>query len=205
MKKLIALLTVVTFILALTACGKKTDETGIPTVAPETSVATSETDKPVDETTAAPTDVTETTEAPSGTVIDPTGETSAVSNIGNIAFEALNLPTGGFPITKEDYQDAYIKSLVGYTTDIDGYRINYWIIEFDTTVEGCPTPAVGEKFTLTNTSGVVDDGYTVTAINGNYVLALNEIDNTNWQVNWAAPYATANAQAVYDAFINYKE
>ena len=200
MKKLIALLTAVTLILALTACGKKTEETGIPTVTPDVTTTT-ETDKPVDETTIP---TTETTEAPSGTVIDPTGNTSAVSNIGDIAFEALNLPTGGFPISKEDYQDAYIKSLVGYTTDINGYRINYWIIEFDTTVEGCPTPAVGEKFALTNASGVVDDGYTVTAINGNYVLALNEINNDNWQVNWAAPYTTANAQAVYDAFVAYQ-
>lgn len=185
MKKYRLTATVLICALALTACGTKPEET-------------------TEETTTAAETTAETTEAPSGTVIDPTGDTSTTSNIGDIAFEALNLPTGGFPIAKEDYKDAYIKSLVGYTTDIDGYGINYWIIEFDTTVEGCPTPAVGEKFALTNASGIVDDGYTVTAINGNYVLALNEINSENWAINWAAPYTTTNAQAVYDAFVAYQ-
>lgn len=77
--KTLAVIMAATLIFAMTACGKKTEETGIPTVAPDTSTTISETEKPADETTTAPTDVTEITEEPSETVIDPIGETSTVS------------------------------------------------------------------------------------------------------------------------------
>lgn len=194
MKK--TLLSIVLASLLLTACGtsnaKKESETG---------VASTET------TVNSTTEVTTTTEE---TTTTEAATTSGISI--NDIFEATKAAVNDYlknsncyPIDTSDYRDTFINNLKGYSFQTEKCLINYWIIEFDTSDPNCPKINVGDKFALTNSKGNKDDGYTVTAINGNCILALNEVDNKTYAVNWGSSYSDPTAQAIYDAFVSLKK
>ena len=188
--KTLAVIMTATLIFAMTACGKKPEETTVTTTtAPETTVTETE------ETTIATTVTEETTETTLYEI--PTEETTTAA-AGSID-ELFNAVTN-------DYFD--MQTNLDMNEDIIGSRgamgvaANFNIFEFRTT-EGLK---VGDKIAITSTNpaenGKVYE-YTIAAINGNYVLIAVEWD-ANYNTNAVAPYTNPDVQAVYDAFVNYK-
>ena len=159
---------------------------------------------------------TETTTEATTTTTEATTTTTEATTISGVSlndlYEATKVAikdyinnTNCYPIDKSNYQDTFIKDMKGYSFSTIKCNINYWIIEFDASDSNCPKVNVGDRFTLTNSSGKKDDGYTVTAINGNYILALNEIDNKTYSINWGSTYSEPTAKAIYDAFVSLKK
>jgi len=188
--KTLAVIMTVTLIFAMTACGKKPEETtATTTAAPETTVTETE------ETTIATTVTEETTETTLYEI--PTEETTTAA-AGSID-ELFNAVTN-------DYFE--MQASLDTNEDIIGSRgalgvaAQFNIFEFRTT-EGLK---VGDKISIASTNPAENGKiyeYTIAAINGNYVLIAVEWD-ANYNTNVVAPYTNPDVQAVYDAFVAYK-
>lgn len=200
--KTLAVIMTATLIFAMTACGKKPEETtASTTVAPETTVTETEaTTKATTETTTEET-TTETTE---GTRIVATKTTIApaadATTIEDIQAKLLTVTKEPGTETTPNIYDNYIRNIRGFI----GETYGYFIVEFDPNSDEAKLGA-GDTFMLTSyspleASGTRTDPETITAVYNNYVIVIFDYASSSM----TAPFDNPNAQAVYDAFVAYK-
>ena len=199
--KTLAVIMTATLIFAMTACGKKPEETtASTTVAPETTVT--ETEATTETTTEATTEATvETTEGTrivaTETTIAPAADATTIEDIQAKLLTVTNEP--GTETTPNIY-DNYIRNIRGFI----GETYGYFIVEFDPNSDEAKLGA-GDTFMLTSyspleASGTRTDPETITAEYNNYVIVIFDYASGDM----TAPFDNSNAQAVYDAFVAYK-
>lgn len=202
--KTLAVIMTATLIFAMTACGKKPEETTAPTTAtPETTVTeTEETTKATTETTTEET-TTETTEGTrivaTKTTIAPAADATTIEDIQAKLLTVTNESSVGSETTPKIY-DNYIRNIRSFI----GETYGYFIVEFDPNSDEAKL-GVGDTFMLTSyspleASGTRTDPETITAAYNNYVLVIFDYASGDM----TAPFDNPNAQAVYDAFVAYK-
>ena len=203
--KTLAVIMTATLIFAMTACGKKPEETtASTTVAPETTVTETEATTEVATETTTETTTEATVETTEGTRIVATETTikpaADATTIEDIQAKLLTVTKEPGTETTPNIYDNYIRNIRGFI----GETYGYFIVEFDPNSDEAKLGA-GDTFMLTSyspleASGTRTDPETITAVYNNYVIVIFDYASSSM----TAPFDNPNAQAVYDAFVAYK-